>query len=59
MPSTSISPVPLPSGIPNLALDDVDAIADVVLIQAVPVTQLTSSPSNDTRACHLKIEPVF
>jgi molybdopterin-guanine dinucleotide biosynthesis protein B len=30
-------PVPLPSGIPNLVLDDVAAIADVVLIRAAPM----------------------
>jgi molybdopterin-guanine dinucleotide biosynthesis protein B len=41
-------PVPLPSTIPTLALDDIDAIADFVLMRAAPATQLPSSPSDYT-----------
>jgi molybdopterin-guanine dinucleotide biosynthesis protein B len=36
-------PVPLPPGIPNLALDDVAAIADVVLVRAASAAQFRSS----------------
>lgn len=32
--------VPLPAGMPNLALDDVAAIADYVLLRAMPVSRL-------------------
>jgi molybdopterin-guanine dinucleotide biosynthesis adapter protein len=40
-------PVPPPSTIPTLALDDIETIADFVLMRAAPATQLSSTRFDD------------
>lgn len=40
-------PVPPPSTIPTLALDDIETIADFVLMRAPPATQLSSTRFDD------------
>jgi molybdopterin-guanine dinucleotide biosynthesis adapter protein len=48
-------PVPLPTTIPTLALDDVEAIADFVVLQAMPTERQLSLSSE--RVPHLRTRP--